>query len=365
MKSKHKKMGNLKEDYHKLLTKVGKEVDIFLRDYYKKEVYPKFPEKKFLYKKMLDKKYGTQKFRATLVYLSYCAFKGKKIKIDKNILRLMVAVELINWSSYELNWIFDKKGGVTSQPEIKKALLAMEGFLHDALNIVNKISPEYTKLLIEINDRIARGFAGELELDINNEKVLKDFDYFWKFNKMRNLEAVGQFMGNCVSLAYICSGVNKPKLHKKLKKICEDFGEYYEISNDLGDFILPDKKVITMEKISSDQLSDLRNETVTLPIWFIYNKASEKDKIFLRSLSKKEITQNDRIKALKLLYDTYAFKDTYKIVRKKAREFRNEINELEIDSEIKGLMEIMISILYSNKFIYRLKLDLNKAPSTK
>ena len=351
-----KKYGtNLKPYYYKTLTLIGKNVDKCVKNLYKKEIYVKFPEKKELYKKMLDRKYGTQKLRAMASYLAFCAFKGKEVN-NKTITHLITAVELENYSNYELNWLFDQKADVKSPLEIKKAGLATHGFFHDALYLVSKIHPIYTKVFLEINDRVHRGWTPELfDLNFENKKILNDFEYFWEKYKIRNVEAGGQFWGNYVTLAHIYYKYKQPKLHTKLKKIFEEFGEYVQILNDLGDFALPGT-IILHEKKVSDQLSDLRHGLVTWPIWLIYNRSSKKDKDFLVSLSKKKIiTKNDYIKALKLLYKTKTFDDIYKALRKRSHYLQQSIEMLDIQPKIKGLLKVLVVLLYCNKLTYYLK----------
>ncbi|MCX6815473.1 MAG: hypothetical protein NT120_01295, partial [Candidatus Aenigmarchaeota archaeon] len=128
---------NWKPEYYRLLTYVGRMVDRCVADFYESSVYPGFPEKEILYKKMLDRKKGTQKLRAMAAYLAFSVFKGENALDDDKVKRIISAVELENWSNYELNWLFDGKANTKSLLEVKEAGLATHGFFNDALKIIS------------------------------------------------------------------------------------------------------------------------------------------------------------------------------------------------------------------------------------
>ncbi len=292
-------------------------------------------------------------------YLSFYAFTGKKIT-NRTINKLIAAVELENYSNYELNWLFDRKGGVEEGTNylqgLKKAGLATHGFIQDALFLVSEIDPIYTKIFLEMNDRVHRGWTPELfDLNFNNKKLLDDFEYFWEKYKIRNIEAGGQFYGNYVKLAYIYTKQKNKDLYIKLKQIFEEFGESVQILNDLGDFA-PPGTIILHEKKASDQLSDLREGIITWPIWLIYNRCSKKDKKFLISISNKDtLTKKDYLKAMNLLYKTNSFKDLRDFLKRKSYYLQKAIDTLDIPREVKGLLKVLVTLLYCNKLIHRLE----------
>jgi len=356
---KVKNKTNFKPEYYKILTRVGKNVDEVIDSFYNKDIFIKYPEKKEIYKDMLNRKKGTQKLRAMSAYLAFWAFAGKEIN-SKEVKELITAVELENYSNYELNWLFDKKGSVKEGPtynlELKKAGLATHGFIQDALFLVSKFGPEYVKVFLEINDRTHRGWTPELfDLNYNNKKLLNDFEYFWSKYKIRNVEAGGQFYDNYVKLAYIYNGKKNKDLYLSLKQIFEEFGEGVQILNDLGDFA-PPGEIILHEKKESDQLCDLREGLITLPIWLIYNRASEKEKKFLMSIQgKRKLPQKDYIQVIKILHKSDTFSDIFNLLKRKALFLQKMIDTLNIESDAKALLKVMVTLLYCNKLMHRLK----------
>jgi len=350
---------NFKPIYYKTLSEIGKIVDVET-DVLHKEIFLRYPEKKIIYEEMLKRKKGTQKLRAMAAFLAFCAFNEKIKKPNKIISKLLTAVEMENYSNYELNWMFDEKGSIKKDTsyliELKKAGLATHGFIQDALYMVSKINPIYVDIFLEINDRTHRGWTPELfDLNFKNKQLLNDFEYFWKSYKIRNVEAGGQFYDNYVKLAYTYSGKNNKKLYVALKQIFEEFGEYVQILNDLGDFA-PPGTIILHEKKESDQLSDLRHGLITWPVWLVYNRASGKDKDFLRSIpNKKNLTNKDYYKFMKLLYKTKTFDDIYSSLRTKAHYLQRALDGLDIDYKTKCLLKSMITILDCNKLIYSFK----------
>ena len=354
-------MKDLKPKYHQLLSKVGKSIDEWVNNFYRKEIYPKFPEKRVIYEKMLKKKKGTQKLRGTLTYIIYCSFYGKLVETNK-IVPLCTAVELINWASYELNWLFDEKAGVINKIERQKTALAMQGFFNDALIILSKYGKEFIDKAVEIYDRILRGFAAEMKLTIANKTILHNFHKFWELYKIRNCEAVGQFFGNIVELVSLFFKNSKIRDSKSLlKKIFEMAGEYTEILNDLADFVLPREKPLFHEKIIKDWAMDIRNGTITWPIWLMYNKSDEKDRDFLESLyGKNELCLEEGKKLIKILFETGTYKEIKRRIRKRYRELKKELRKLQINKKIRGLLQSSLIMLESNKFYYLLEEDYGK-----
>jgi len=348
---------NLKEEYYNLLTKVGKTVDEVVLNFYENEIFREFPEKKQLYKKMLDRKIGTQKLRAMAAYLAFMAFNGEKILDDEKVRRIIAAVELENWSNYELNWVFDGKSNTRDILAIKEAGLATHGFMNDALRLVWDM-PEISRTFLEINDRVHRGWTPELyDLTLENKAILSDFEKFWKAYEIRNIEAGGQFYGNYVTLAYQYSGHKNDLLHKQLKKIYQDFGAYVQIVNDIGDFALKpkDSRPFVSEKVIADQFSDLRNGPVTWPTWLMYNRCSNEDRNFLHSVAiNRELDSEGQARVSKLFYETGTYDTLCQALRTKKQRLEQKIHCLDIEPRTRGLIKSMIVMIPSNRIVHTL-----------
>jgi len=144
------------------------------------------------------------------------------------------------------------------------------------------------------------------------------------------------------------------KTQKKLARIFRTFGEYVQIVNDFGDVKIPNNKWLS-EKTSADQFADLKNNVVTLPIWLMYTKASDQDKKFLESLPGKQKFSNEQTQKVYNLFYEHAFEPVHKIIKKRALRLKKQIRKLPIEPKTKGLLQVMASMVSSNKKIYMLK----------
>lgn len=345
---------NLKPEYYEKLSGIGKIVDNTAINFLEKKVYPNFPEKEMLYSKMLGRKKDTQKLRAMAAYLAFVSFSDLDVIKDNNVRKIIAAVELENYSNYELNWLFDEKAGTNSVKESKIAGLATHGFINDALKLVWDM-PKIAGIFLEINDRTHRGWTPEIyDLRFNNKELLLDFNLFWNAYKKRNIEAGGQFYGNYVSLAHVFNKEKSSKTHDELKKIYTEFGESIQIINDLSDFICTGKPIAN-EKDVADQFSDLRKGLITWPIWLMYNYGGKDEREFLYSIPEKGISNMEETNKVKKLFYNSAYEKINESLRRKRSELQHNVKSLGIEEKVSGLINVMISMISSNKFFYHMK----------
>jgi len=345
---------NLKPQYHTLLTKVGKIVDETVDDHLEESSYLSFPEKRRMYSPMLERKRGTQKLRGMAACLALSAYSGLEVVRDERAKRILAAVELENYSNYALNWGFDGKAGVKDDKSQEESILAAFGFLNEAIEIVEDM-PEISRLIRKYNHRVHRGWTPEVyDLHLDNLETMGDFEKFRRAYKIRNIEAGGQFYENYVAIADIFSGRKDDQLRERLGEIYKDFGEHIQIINDLGDFAKINKKWVS-EKDSSDQLSDMRNNVVTWPTWLMYNGGDEKDREFMRTISSvKELDGLTKGRISSLFY-AHAYDPICKQLRSKRLQLQGDLRRLEgINPEARDLAKVMVSMISSNKILYRL-----------
>ncbi len=338
---------NLKPRYFNILTKVGLMVDDEIKKFLESDVYPNFPEKKILYQKMFKRKEGSQKLRAIAAYLAFCAFGDNNILKDKKIRRIITAVELENYSNYELNWLFDGKAATNDLLSIKVAGLATHGFINDALRLVFDM-PEIVDIFLRLNDRVHRGWTPELyDLIFDNKKIFRNHDVFWQAYQKRNIEAGGQFYANYVNLAATYLKFNDKETVALLSEIYKEFGEGIQILNDMGDFLTG--IIDVNEKDKKDRFADLRNGIVTWPIWLMYNKDKKKILDFYNK-------RNNNSKTIMKLFYSEAYLTIQTFLKEKRLRLQSRIRKLKnIDSNARGLIEVMISMLSSNRILFNLK----------
>jgi hypothetical protein len=338
---------NLKPAYYQILTEVGLMVDDEINKFLKSEAYPDFPEKEILYQKMFKRKEGSQKLRAMAAYLAFSAFGQKNILKNKKIRRIIAAVELENYSNYELNWLFDGKASTKSLLEIKVAGLATHGFMNDALRLIFDM-PVMVDIFLKLNDRVHRGWTPELyDLIFDNKKIFSDFGLFWQAYQKRNIEAGGQFYANYAILSATYLKFKDKKSISALSEIYKEFGEGIQVLNDLGDFLTG--IIDVNEKDKDDRFADLRNGVVTWPIWLMHNKNSKEVMSFYNK------KKNDPDVLMRLL-----FSSAYPIIRTFLKERRLRLQSRtrqlkNINAKGRGLIEVMISMLSSNRILFNLE----------
>ena len=240
--------------------------------------------------------------------------------------------------------------------DIKVAGLATHGFMNDALRLIFDM-PKMVDIFLKLNDRVHRGWTPELyDLIFDNEKIFKSHDIFWKAYQIRNNEAGGQFYANYITLAAIQLNFKNKKTTSLLSEIYQEFGEGIQIVNDLGDFLTG--IIDVNEKDKDDRFADLRNGVITWPIWLMYNK--NKNEV-LNFYNKKS---NDSKTIMRLFYSS-AYPTILAFLRERRLRLQSRTRQLKnIDSEAKGLIEVMISMLSSNRILYNLekyRIKLNKA----
>jgi hypothetical protein len=196
-----------------------------------------------------------------------------------------------------------------------------------------------------INDRVHRGWTPELyDLRFDNKKIFQKFDNFWKAYQIRNIDAGGQFYANYVNLSASFLKKKNLKTISSLSNIFSEFGEGIQILNDLGDFLTG--LISINEKDKSDRFADLKNGVVTWPIWLMYKM----DKKSVFGFYKRD--KNDPKRIMKLFFKA-AYPQIHAFLKHRRLKLQTRVRQLsDINLEARGLIEIMISMLSSNRILY-------------
>jgi len=346
---------NGRENYYQTLTRASRIADEAFYNFLKEDEFGEY--KKIIYKQLLEKKKGKQRLRATLTYLSYCAYTGHNPSgdIENNLAKLMISTELELWSEYMANWIFDNKGGVRENPLTrKKAAVATKSFLEDAIRISGQVGKEYAQKILDTSSNVTKSFTEELIMDLSNINLLEGpFDNYINLYKFEYaIPGIGKTFSLGSDLAALYSGKKNDVKAKKLSDILLEYGIYQEILNDLGDFAIGD---MTSDKISSDQFSDIRNGAMTPPIWIMYNKSDKKNKKFILSCVRKEnLSIEEKHNLIKNLFENGTYELISKEIKKNGRKFKKQIKELKFRNEASPLLQQSMTVLESNKIYHTL-----------
>lgn len=353
---------NGRDNYFKILTKASKVADKAFFEYLKKDPFGK--DKLIIYEPLLSKKRGTQRLRATLTLLSYCALTEKNPfdKIDDDFAKLMISTELELWSEYMANWIFDSKGDVKNNPLVrKKVAVATKSFLEDAVRISGQVGKKYSDAILDTSSNVTRGFIKEFILDMSNNALLDiPFENYIKIYEVDYaIPGIGKTFSLGSELAALYSKKEKTLKARELNNIFLRFGTIHEILNDFGDFATGD---MTNDKVSSDQFSDIQNGAMTPPIWTIYNRSNnENKKIILNCVGKDSLTLKEKDKLIKILFESGTYKFILQYLKKEGKEIKKRIKKLNFDNKSNSLLQQAMTVFESNKIYHTLKENYEEA----
>ncbi|MGV8150369.1 MAG: hypothetical protein ACP5NV_01445 [Candidatus Woesearchaeota archaeon] len=348
---------NDRKEYFNISKILGLKIDKCIDDYLNTNIVGE--EKRKVYDVMLVKKNGKQKLRANILYLAYCAFTekdpSKEESFDDKIVRLSASAELLIWSQYMVNWIYDSKANTKDENVRKKTAICANAFLNDSIALLTKSDSNIIEPMLKINDYVIASFTPEfLGMNITNKEMLYNKQkYFDKYNNEYAIPGVGKFFEGLINIAAITSGYENKEKVVETGKIFNEFGRDHETLNALGDFILDQE--LTNEKNPSDQYSDIKNNTLTPPIWHMYNRSSEEDKNKILLKAGKPLTIEDKKYFLKLLFETGTYDVLTKELKHASRVYKKKLSKIELYKPASKIMNQLLSVYESNKIYHYLE----------
>ncbi len=284
---------------------------------------------------------GKPRLRGMLVKLGYEIAGGNDWR---KVAPLCASYELLNCSSYVINWIFDEKGGDKEKRDKDNLIIGGFQLRETAEKILRERGLEdVVESLSRINRAIYRGQDLDLNvLTLDNLSQFSSYGDFMAYYQRRCHWLSGEFYGQCLLNGSRISGNENQNLYD----VGEILGSGLQVSNDLGDFALAERSVEVCEKPYKDQLSDLRQGKLTLPVYLLATRTGICES-GLKGLPPDE--------AIKLLHSTGTFQtclDYLKHQRKRAKKALYEVFE---KSDVRDLLATTLVIIHSNKFITNIK----------
>src|SRR3972149_7275266 len=287
--------------------------------------------------------------RPLLIRLSYEAAGGNDWK---NIVPIYAAYELLNISTYQANLSFDKKRGVSTSSEINNQFISSMITRELAQNLVyEKLHDSlYLERLLDsinkINLHIYKGQFYDLNvLHKDNWEGFKTMHEYMEVYNKKCLYLSGIFFQECAYIGSIL-GENRNNVAVPLSNFGRYFGIGLHIVNDIANFI-PINNFTGEDK---DVYADLKNNRLTLPIYYLLRYGSEYDRgKFIKLWNSKPITNDTCFNMVQILINSeaiYYAKKIAKIFMKKAKQC---LTDLEND-EISANLSTMVSVLKSNKY---------------
>ncbi|NQZ84279.1 MAG: polyprenyl synthetase family protein [Nanoarchaeales archaeon] len=305
---------------------------------------------------IFDKRVGITKMRPFLTQLFYDINGGYK-----NISETNSISEISNLNMYLDNWIFDNKSGVREKKYSIEDITLNSGLLREFNDImISKIGLKPSlenivkQLLNKCNVACYKGQKIDLELTVDIINQFESDDEYIDFYIKKSTLQSGELYGfSCYIGAFMVNG-NKKKAEKAFE-FGKLLGTGLHISNDLGDFTLFDNNDVSL-KTYKDQMADLMNGRLSLPIYFGLKYGNKNEVKVLNTVIKNgwNSTDEEKNNAKNAIITSNSFKKSRKIIRKLHNNTKSYIKNNYDKSETRDMISTLTSIIRSNKYLRNL-----------
>jgi len=290
--------------------------------------------------------------RANITYLTYKVFGGKDNL--QNLMPALALSELSNQFCYLDNWIFDNKNNVLDNKEKISAVVASSAILRElAQQVIEEI-----KCSLATKNKISNLFSvatmlsyqGQLEETQTNIKTIKQFasdeDAIKYFEKKAKLLS-GQLYGLSFEIGALLAKQNKQTC-EKLRQLGIIFGTGLHLSNDIGDFAITE---FNSFRSYQNQLSDIFNARLTLPIYYILAYGADEEKrALLQICNNPNPTKKEVELAVKALITSKALIKSKTNLNKYKNEFKNLALSLP-ENKYRDAIVSMANTIKVNKYL--------------
>ena len=315
--------------------------------------------KSFFYKKRKNKSYQRPFFFKYILQILV-----KKNYLDEELINLIGSyIEILNISTYLSNHSFDEKNSINSKFKSNNQVIASM-LLRDYLDrkiislaknnlIATDEALNFIKVIADINYNIYCGQHIDMnELTIDKYNRFKNEKEYLQRYEERCYLITGIFQEKIVEVATVFS---KNTEHKDtLLKFAKYLGIGIQIVNDIGDFILEIDGAIDTHKDHQDYFADLRNDKLTLPIYYaIGNQKLKNDILKIAKEDTYGFTLYQNI--AETMYKEGIFNKSKKIALEYYKLADNELKKLP-DSKEKSYLKHMLLLLKVNKYYTTLRI---------
>lgn len=138
--------------------------------------------------------------------------------------------------------------------------------------------------------------------------------------------------------------------------ICRTFGTWLHISNDLWDFSPPQTTKTTFGKAYQDQLSDIKENRLTYPIYYVLKNGTQEESWKLLKMVGSYNPDNDTLyNAIKCIHSSWAFNFIKIYIRWYYTKAKKKLHENFPKNTTRDLFSVMLSVIRSNKFLSELR----------
>lgn len=305
-----------------------------------------------------QKRKGAGIMRSNLTYLLYRNLGGSA-SVGESVPGLAIS-ELSNCHCYLDNWVFDNKNnccadrnalaGITTASAILRELAQMA--IHE-LDVTDATKIQISKSLAEVTIHSYHGQALDLGTSTANLHDFASDDAFLEHYSKRGLLLSGRLYGFSAELGALLAGKDWPDA-EVAKKFGETLGSGIQASNDLGDFALFFDE--GSFRSYQDQLSDVIEGRLTLPIYYTMRYGSEGEKASLNNLiGKKHASSNEeKLLASKAILSSGAYSRSRLVLNSYRRKLKQTVRQLP-QNEYRDALSSMAQTVCCNKYLTALK----------
>lgn len=300
------------------------------------------------------KRYGHPRLRDLQIRTGYEINGGKNWQ---EIVPACASFEILNCSTYVINWFLDEKNGYDSVESKRKLVIA--GF--QLREIAQQILEDHhmTSVLSTLSNINHQVYLGQM-MDIHDLQASKvndypDYDEFLKIYQQRCRLLSGVFYGSCFFAGSIIAGAPD----KTLYEMGAIYGAATQAANDFGDFALPIQSLAKLEKPYQDQLSDFINGKLTLAVYLLIDRSTEQEQKRLEELRHTVIGENEYNEILGLLFSKEVYADCMTYLKQEHKKCKELLYTKEKTQHRDTIASILVRIT-SNKFLSQLRKDVKK-----
>ena len=251
--------------YFEMMTETSQATDELIKHYtenLKEEV-----------KQLPMKRYGHPRLRDLQIRTGYEINGGKNWK---EIIPACASFEILNCSTYVINWFLDEKHGYDTVESKRKLVIAGFQLREIAQQILDdRGMTELIPVLSKINHDVYVGQRMDIqELQVSRIGEYPNYKEFLDAYQQRSRLLSGVFYGSCFFAGSILAG----KPDDLLYEMGAIYGAATQAANDFGDFALPVQRLSKLEKPYQDQFSDFINGKLTLAIYLMTQRCDSQER---------------------------------------------------------------------------------------
>ncbi|MBP0015631.1 MAG: polyprenyl synthetase family protein [Roseofilum sp. SBFL] len=330
--------------YFEMMTEISQETDAIIKhytDHLNEEV-----------KQLPMKRYGHPRLRDLQIRTGYEINGGKNWK---ELTPVCASFEILNCSTYVINWFLDEKHGYETSESKRNLVIA--GF--QLREIAQQILEDYgmtalIPLLSKINHQIYLGQRMDIqELKVSRIGEYPEYNEFLDAYQQRCRLLSGVFYGSCFLAGSIVAGEPDHLLYE----MGAIYGSATQAANDFGDFALPVQCLSKLEKPYQDQFSDFINGKLTLAVYLMTQRSNAQECNRLEELRYKGIEENEYREILCLLVNKGVYADCLAYLKQEHKRCKNMLYTKEKTVHRDMIASILVRIT-SNKFLSQLRKNL-------